>query len=140
MEVEMNRKNTDALLTAAPNLYRLMLGNRGPLETGGCLQSLALFGFECGDGWFDLLLELSEALEGEILKAPPDARGDVYATQVKEKYGTLRVYMSLETDNMFKLIQAASKKSAQICEMCGRPGKITSNGYWLITACGEHEL
>ena len=52
-------------------------------------------GFECGDGWFKLLDTLSYFLEKD---------GSVEATQVKEKFGTLRFYYSWGNDYTGELI------------------------------------
>jgi len=62
------------------------------------------------------------------------------AFQVKEKYGTLRFYMDLPTDEMFSLIDEAEEQSAHTCEVCGKPGEERYGG-WVSTLCDEcHEL
>lgn len=45
------------------------------------------------------------------------------ASQVKEKFGTLRFYMDYATDEMYKLIEEAEAKSAITCELCGAFGE-----------------
>ena len=76
--------------------------------------------FECGPGWFDLILKLSIKLE-QIIKNHPNGEG-MYASQVKEKYGMLRFYMSYETEEITKLIEEAENLSYITCEVCGEPG------------------
>lgn len=56
------------------------------------------------------------------------------ASQVKEKYGTLRFYMDLELNGMHELIMEAENKSASTCEECGKPGKMRDGG-WLKVRC-----
>ena len=56
------------------------------------------------------------------------------ATQVKEKYGTLRFYMSFETEEIQRLIATAEALSAQTCEQCGAVGR-QRNGGWIKTLC-----
>lgn len=56
------------------------------------------------------------------------------ASQVKEKFGTLRFYMTAETKEMRPIIEEAERKSAVTCEQCGKKGKLRGNG-WLYTAC-----
>jgi hypothetical protein len=93
-------------------------------------ESLMCFGFECGDGWFNILDRLSKALT--------DLDEDVVAVQVKEKYGTLRFYItggSIIADN---LIDRAEIESARTCEACGESGKMRNVGHWLRTLCIEH--
>jgi hypothetical protein len=58
------------------------------------------------------------------------------ATQVKEKFGTLRFYMSSYFDEFFNFIDEAEKKSAMTCEQCGEPGTLdNSTNYWISTEC-----
>ena len=71
------------------------LFNRWPEIFGGrtlpITQSLMAFGCECGDGWFSLIDALCETLTEHAIaldRQPPQA------TQIKEKYGTLRAYFS----------------------------------------------
>jgi hypothetical protein len=112
-----------------PNLYA---------DRHASMMSTAMcWGFECCDGWFQLLYDLSQKLEELILKMPEDERSAIRASQVKEKYGTLRFYMTLETDEMYKAIQEAEKLSARTCEECGEPGKTYVFNSWYYTRCEE---
>jgi len=124
------RKELDeALVKDFPNLYR---------DRNADMRSTAMcWGFECGDGWEPIIRDLSEELEAEILKLPEEDRQYCKASQVKEKYGTLRFYMSMETDEMDRLIRLYTDKSDEICEQCGKPGQLRGNG-WLFVACDEH--
>lgn len=58
-------------------------------------------------------------------------------TQIKEKYGTLNVYVNHASDTVYNYIQIAETCSAYICEQCGKWGKFRGNG-WYYTACDEH--
>ncbi len=95
--------------------------------------------FECGDGWFVLINALSAKLE-LLIAACEDhpEHGRPYASQVKEKYGTLRFYMSYMTDEMEALIDEAEDLSAKTCEICGKDGEIRGN-HWVQTLCEEHK-
>lgn len=121
----------EQMMVKFPNLY----GDRhkSMMETCMC------WGCECGEGWYDLLYELSEKLENLILEMPEEERERFRASQVKEKFGLLRVYMSSETDEMSKLIEEAENKSETICEQCGKPGKLYTQG-WCIVQCPECRL
>lgn len=57
--------------------------------------------------------------------------------QVKEKFGTLRFYVSRATDKQYNYITFAEAMSAVTCETCGKPGKLFQRG-WHYTACNEH--
>ncbi len=95
------------------------------------------WGFDVGDGWEPIIRRLSEKLEATIAKMPEDAQDFCKADQVKEKFGTLRFYMSAESDEMSKWIREAEQESAVTCETCGAPGTLTRKG-WHKTACKEH--
>lgn len=56
------------------------------------------------------------------------------ALQVKEKFGSLRFYMTSNTDEIDDLIDKAEEKSYKTCEECGCPGKLR-NGGWMTTLC-----
>ena len=86
---------------------------------------------DVGDGWSGIIdklcLQLSETPE------------PIKATQIKEKFGTLRFYTDVSTDQQDKFITSAENESAIVCEVCGRPGKIRSSGRsWIKTLCDEH--
>jgi len=117
----MKTELTDFLNETFPNLYKGRYGHG--------------VGFECGDGWFSLLYDLSYRLEKEIEKQSEEERPT--AMQVKEKFGTLRFYMSSETDEMSKLISDAETKSETTCEICGGAGILRQGGWW-ATLCDEH--
>lgn len=76
-------------------------------------QSCMAFGIECGDGWYDLLDVLCESLTclyetgvnlGDQRYVPLDAP-KVIATQIKEKFGTLRFYYRLSFSDQVKDLQ-----------------------------------
>jgi hypothetical protein len=61
---------------------------------------------------------------------------EIFAVQVKEKYGTLRFYMSCETDEITDLISDAEALSSQTCESCGEPAKMRGK-FWLEVKCDK---
>jgi hypothetical protein len=60
--------------------------------------------------------------------------GGPRASQIKEKYGTLRFYMTHGTEEMYKIVDNAERKSLKTCEECGKPGKLRGRG-WYYTRC-----
>jgi hypothetical protein len=88
----------------------------------------------CGAGWHDLLHDLCSSLERLISELPEGERQAYYAVQVKEKFGGLRFYMSLETKDMSDAIDKAEERSETTCEACGRPGEIGGK-HWLQCRC-----
>ncbi len=89
------------------------------------------FGCECGNGWYNILDELFDALS---------KYDDIILAQVKEKFGGLRVYLDgVPKDavgEVYKLIDNAEVKSYTVCEACGKNGTLYDDG-WMITLCSE---
>lgn len=71
------------------------------------------------------------------LRDVPEAPAQVVATQVKEKYGTLRFYVDYADDYVRGAIALAEHLSARTCETCGAAGKLRGD-FWLSTRCDEH--
>lgn len=92
-----------------------------------------------GPGWFYLIQELCKDLEEMIADGMIcnlwDDESAPRATQVKEKFGTLRFYMSTETDAMSKRIREAEAQSSQTCENCGMMGKMREKDRWYRVRC-----
>jgi len=78
-------------------------------------------GIECGIGWKKILEKLCIELEAMITTFPEAERGDFRVTQLKQKFGTLRCYMSKLTPVMIKKIDAAEIETMKVCELCGKP-------------------
>lgn len=60
------------------------------------------------------------------------------AVQVKEKFGTLRFYLTRTTPEQDRYVEFAEAMSAKVCEHCGAPGKRRDGG-WVRTLCDVHE-
>lgn len=59
------------------------------------------------------------------------------ASQVKEKFGTLRFYYSGGDDYIDAIVRFAESMSGKVCEVCGAPGKLGGHGY-ISTKCEKH--
>lgn len=127
----MNEQNTKRIIEACPSLFESM-----DFHNESVVFPISFY-FECHDGWADLLVELCENIQKHLNTMPKDMVRELVALQVKEKYGTLRFYISGYDETLDKLIVDAEEKSATICEMCGKPGKVRGS-LWLYTACDEH--
>jgi len=95
-------------------------------------SSKQFWGFECGDGWYDLLDYLCGSL---VTYTYGDE--EIYVDQVKEKFGRLRFYLSREDDVMHGMVSMAEYMSGRICETCGNRGE-TRGGSWMVTLCDKH--
>jgi hypothetical protein len=129
----MNEKNTLALVAAAPLLYRHYEDGKYPWP----IQ----YGFECGDGWVDLLMSLSLKIEVELQAAlaAGKRRQDLQcADQVKEKFGKLRFYLrsGRKVPSTWRVwIDEAAMASGKTCERCGTAGRMHRRAGFLQTLC-----
>jgi len=89
------------------------------LEGSTSVSPLTDWGIECGIGWRGLLEKVCGELERMIAAIPARNRDDYRATQVKQKFGTLRLYMGRYTDEMVDAIRVAEMESMDTCETCG---------------------
>ncbi|KAK5945391.1 hypothetical protein PMZ80_002596 [Knufia obscura] len=105
-------------------------------------ESLMCYGFECGDGWYDVLYEMSTKIKAAVDAEEDVEPREVAVSQVKEKLGGLRVYMSgnkVDVDGVRQALEDASRRAASTCERCGSEGSLKKNHGWLMTLCGECE-
>jgi hypothetical protein len=58
-------------------------------------------------------------------------------TQIKEKYGSLRIYTSKMNEYYEGMIEMAEDMSEHICEKCGDKGRLYSI-HWHKTLCDKH--
>ena len=128
--------------------------NKSMIETCMC------WGFECGDGWFNILDQLMSNIQHHIdwkekqrswairfnstappedMRPVPESILQVTLDQVKEKFGGLRFYYTGGDEHIRGLVSMAESMSEVTCEICGSPGKRGGNG-WISTRCEEHKL
>jgi hypothetical protein len=122
--------------------YPLIFKNRH----GDIRETLMCFGFEHGDGWYQILDSLCGNIQSYIdwnnknfdkgytqYKQIPQ----VVAVQVKEKFGGLRFYYDGGDDHISGMVRMAESWASHTCEVCGAPGKLRGQG-WVYTACDLH--
>jgi hypothetical protein len=183
----MRKELDEALCKKYPKIFRDRNGNMR--DTAMC------WGFECRDGWYNILDKACSLIQGHIdytraqraralrynralrravrgdvrplqmhftsrkctepsiygiqeaakvlediepqCQRVPEACDQVIATQIKEKFGTLRFYYCGGDDYCRGVESMAESMSAVTCEVCGSSGKIR-NGKWIRTLCDEH--
>jgi len=115
--------------------YPKMMVNRNKNMQETCM----CWGFECGDGWFDILDQLMGNIQHHIdwKNKKEVVVAQVTLDQVKEKFGTLRFYYSGGDDEISGMVAMAESMSGVTCEECGSPGKRVGGG-WVSTLCKEH--
>ena len=97
---------------------------------------------ECGPGWNDIIQNAVKMIDGHVSKLigsgkAGDALNNFEYSQIKEKYGGLRIYVSFEDDYIHGVIDMAEAMSYTVCENTGKPGTICIRGGWLKTLCLE---
>ena len=99
------------------------------------------------EGWTPLVEELLHDIEA-LLDDAQAARLEI--RQIKEKFGSLRVYAQLhpgpgatelsEADaalhlHVMLLVHEAERRTLQMCDACGAPSEIRSFAGWMTTRC-----
>jgi hypothetical protein len=103
-----------------------------------CLEGVLI---EHGRGWCNLLHHMLT----EMTRAGFDQARD-RITQIKEKLGSLRVYVDFDNscdddpvraDRVLTAMLNADE-SASTCEECGQPGQLLIDRGWWLTRCAQH--
>ena len=122
----MKKELDEKLCEAFPKIF----AQRGLPMNETCM----CWGFECGDGWYQLIYNLCD----KIQKHCDEAGFQVEAVQVKEKFGGLSFYVGSADDFVFDLINKAEEESYKICEDCGSEEFVdVRSGGWIRTLCDE---
>ena len=99
-----------------------------------------MFGVECGEGWKDIYQPIIDFVTKYNELYNPDSVIEI--TQIKEKFGGLRVYWGGENvpqavqNELTDMICKAENKAYCTCEICGSTERvgITVDG-WYTTLC-----
>lgn len=83
------------------------------------------------------ITQTQEAIERKLYREVPDAVPQVVASQVKEKFGTLRFYYDGGDERIRGMEIMAESMSSRVCEVCGKPGESNDSG-WIKVLCDEH--
>lgn len=105
-------------------------------------------GFECGEGWYDILYEFgrtSHAMLTSHTDAPVGQEG--YPIIIKSKFGRLEIQMwasdfpvAVPTgvrERIFRLASQARQQAQTTCHICGRSGELEESG-WGQVVCDYH--
>jgi len=115
-------------------------------------ETCMCWGFEIGPGWHAIIHNLCQKLDliGNLIGFT------VVASQVKEKYRSLRFYYDiidnpkvtnvcrtneekrLAVEIVEDMVDAAEERSKRTCEVCGEYGECHSLAGWYTTLCNQH--
>ena len=90
------------------------------------------FNIECAKGWNDILENMFKEFIKENIK--------LRISQIKEKYGSLRVYIEFpgsmeDYSKAEKIIHKAESDSFKTCELCGKEAKVQNIKGWYSCIC-----
>lgn len=100
-------------------------------------QSNMCWGFECSDGWYNIIYTLCSLIQIHQKSQTPDYK-PVVVQQVKEKFGTLRFYYYGGDDTVLGMVAYAEAISGMTCEVCGDRGTTDWKKSWVRTVCSKH--
>ena len=130
----MTEEEDKALCQKYPKIFK----NRD----GSVQETCMAWGFECGSGWFDVIdilcHEIQHYVDWKSKDLSEEEKEDlqVVATQVKEKFGTLRFYYGGGDDVIEGMVMMAESLTHRTCEECGCPGERRGGG-WIKTLCNK---
>ena len=104
---------TEKLYSDFPRLYRGR--HKSAQESSMC------WGFQCGDGWYQLLHDLSAQLSNHL---DEHSESGLEAVQVKSKFGILCFDLSDHDEAAEAMIEAARKRAKVTCELTGKAGQL----------------
>ncbi|WP_160105675.1 hypothetical protein [Pseudomonas izuensis] len=102
----------------SPNLEHLLCKpNLSLFPNATFINDHFFWGFECGDGWFDILSHAFSLVSARTDSHP--GCGEVAVEEVKEKFGGLRIYYRGGDDYVEGVFSLAESASIHICVICG---------------------
>jgi hypothetical protein len=124
----MDKKLEQKIYKKYPGLFK---------HTRDMHKSLMCFGLECRDGWYKLINKLCKDIYNYYVKKEGVVPEDFYVVQVKEKWGSLRFYVTAAPEEIHDMIAKAEHESFYICEVCGIRGEMFYRDElpWVQTLC-----
>lgn len=92
---------------------------------------------ECDDGWYNLIYNCCKDIE-QLYKSKNADINTLRILQIKEKYGTLRIYLDNYIDGTDDIVTKYENLSSEICEVCGDKGSLKLKNSWMKTLCEKH--
>ncbi len=95
-----------------------------------------LWGISCGDGWANIIDNACKLIQHrcDIVSDKEKKEFQVSAVQIKQKFGTLRFYVTGGDEFTQGIISMAEAMSSTTCEDCGNYAVTSTDGWWM-TQC-----
>jgi hypothetical protein len=94
-----------------------------------------VLGYRHGRRWYHLIDALCIQLQRVT---DQDGAPQVIASQVKDKFGSLRFYTREADGRQKAMIELAKELPQRICDVCGAPGATVSTRRLTATRCKVH--
>ena len=114
----------DRLVKKYPKLFRQK--DLSMKETCMC------WGIAVDIGWLPIIEFLCESIQGYV---DLYTKVQVEFSQIKEKYGILRIYTDNADEYVNNLVDMAERLSGKVCEDCGSVVDVTTKGGYILTLC-----
>lgn len=130
----MTKEKEEQLKSEHPHLFRYLKDRQKNLPIAR--------GIECYDGWYDVIhaacITIKMAIQGNE---------EPHFTQVKEKFGALRIYADTSGLNesqrqaVWAALEMAEQFSTKVCEVCGSTTNVvmgsSSQSMWIKAMCNK---
>jgi hypothetical protein len=94
---------------------------------------------ECREGWHRLIESTSYTIQKHLnYLESKDKKIDFYWTQIKSKFGGIKMNYSGGDDYINGIIDAAEYWSYSMCEFCGEKGSLHKKASRVDTLCDNH--
>lgn len=80
----------------------------------------------------------AQEVQEVIYKMPIDAKESAYIMDIKEKWGQLRVFLSVCSEELEEVLKKYEKLSESVCFQCGK-SKTEGFGGWFSYLCNDCE-
>ena len=88
------------------------------------MKSIKDIHWECGKGWWPMIENVTSAIDSFNAVHPEKT---VEVSQIKQKFGGLRIYHHNAPEDIRQLIDLAIESSWHTCEKCGSTTGVTTN-------------
>lgn len=129
-----------SIVPAQPKRDDVMRRHTQLLSRGACDDPVRArdhpFAFEFFDGWLSVVDEALTEIEQAVSEMSPTERAAFHISQIKEKFGGLRLYYHPRNARIDAIVSQATKRAFLTCEECADFGMLhLFGGHLYATRC-----